>query len=225
MPVSASGVMFGTIERAERRRHRPAAGEQRAAGRGVAGDAVAGAGEVFALLDDQRRRRRRAQRGPTRQRASAGGRADAERPDCRMTQHCPRLSSARCRTASGMRSEPCGTGDGSAGAGSDARQAATAVTSASVSRLATDLHAVGRGGGARAVAPGAELGADVGGLAGRPGRGWPAPCRSARAVAAGAGGTPRSGRRWSTSAWPRARTASLTRRERDRLRTAGAAAA
>ena len=51
-PVADAGLAIwrdvGRIERAERRRHGQPAGEQRTAGIGVAGNAVAGAGQIFA---------------------------------------------------------------------------------------------------------------------------------------------------------------------------------
>jgi hypothetical protein len=52
VPGSDTGRTVGRdvrrVERAERRRHRQATGEQRSAGIGVAGDAIPGTGEIFA---------------------------------------------------------------------------------------------------------------------------------------------------------------------------------
>ena len=61
------GRDVGGKERAERRLHRQAAGKDLAFARGMTGDAVAGAGEIFALGDEGRilrRRGRRADREP-----------------------------------------------------------------------------------------------------------------------------------------------------------------
>ena len=56
-PLADAGLRIGRdvggVERAERRLHRQAAGKGLAFARGVAGDAVAGAGQVFALGDQR----------------------------------------------------------------------------------------------------------------------------------------------------------------------------
>ena len=66
-PGTDSGLGIGRdvrgVERAERRRHRAPAGEKRLFRRGVAGDAIAGPGEIFAARDERGIRRDRGRRG------------------------------------------------------------------------------------------------------------------------------------------------------------------
>jgi len=127
---------IGRIDRAERGGHRKAAGKQHAAGVRVAGDTVAGVGEIFTLGDEVvipgRRRNSRAagagQKGQTwRGRPKAGADRSARRP--------PQFGSLP--QASGIASVPFGTADGSGGTGREASHAATAATSLSLRLAAT----------------------------------------------------------------------------------------
>ena len=149
-----------------------AAGEQPALRRRVAGDAVAGAGEIFAA-----RRRASAAAGCCCAAALPAERQSRRAPRRRRQEREPGIVASSVRlAAAGERQRvscPSAPASGFGGAGRDASQAATALTSSSVRWPATTCMQSGRDRGPRAVAPGAELGADVGRRAGRAGRGSP----------------------------------------------------
>ena len=114
----------------------------------MAGDAIPGAREIFALLDPQSLRRLRVQGAGQDQRDGREHRGNSQsrapRQLWRMAHGRP-LQSSSLPHGSGMGRLPFGTGEGSAGTGSDARYAATAATSASVRSPATTCIQSGSG--------------------------------------------------------------------------------
>ena len=148
MPYWSSGVMFGVNSVPNGVSHGQAAGERLAAAHRVAGDTVAGAGEVLALLD-QRGLVGRCSGGPPPecrlsppdQRTAAGAAAattTAESANRDLRFICC-LSKAYCGSlpqASGVFIDPAGAGTGLGGAVCVESHAATAVTSSSVRREA-----------------------------------------------------------------------------------------
>ena len=116
IPVSAIRRDVGRVECAERRRHRAPASEDAALRRGVAGNAIAGAGEIFAAL---RRCCRRQACLLLRLRGSTDESSESKRSQGAMIAKLivVPLNSVRCRRRKAGQTCPSAPGGGFAGAG------------------------------------------------------------------------------------------------------------
>ena len=202
------GRDVGGVERAERRLHRQAAGKGLAFARGVTGDAVAGAGEIFALGEQAPHPAPppATRRSAATMTSKAGSRAFKVLGICAIS-----LQFGSLPQASGIGRLPRLAKDGSVGAGTRRQKGRDGLDVVFGQEAGDDLHAVGRRRGPRAVAPAAELRADVAGAQAEQTRVSPAPCRqSVEPWQLAQAGMPRCGSPLVTIDSPRARISLLT---------------